>query len=101
MGSHNKIPKTGWLNNLLSNSSEGQKSEIKVSAVLVISERCMREFISQNHIKMAINNGHVFALYIAFIVHIIQMMSTMPNNKQSTKFLRKILHKELSYGTVC
>lgn len=54
---------------------------MKVSAVLVISERCRREFISQNHIKMAINIGHVFAFYIAFIVHIIQMMSTMPNNK--------------------
>ena len=60
----------------------------------------MREFISQNHIKMAIN-GHVFAFYIAFIVHIIQMMSTMPKNKQSTKFLRKILQKELGYGTIC
>lgn len=48
---------------------------------------------------MATNNGHVFPFYIAFIVHIIQM-STILKNKQSTKFLRKILHKGLNYGTI-
>lgn len=48
------------------------------------NKMCM--FNTQNHIKTGTNDTRIFAFYIAFIVHIIQMMSTILKNKQSQTF---------------
>lgn len=49
---------------------------------------------TQNHIKMATNNGRDFEFYVAFTVHIIQMGSTILKNKQSTNCLRRLCIKD-------
>ena len=50
---------------------------------------------TQNYIKMATNKGYTFAFYVAFLVHIIQMISTVLQNEQSQTCLGRIYIKPI------
>lgn len=81
--------------NMIQTGYLSKKNVIFLKTVSQIKKNIWKKCVcnTQNYIKMATNNGYIIAFYIAFMVHIIQVISTILQNEQSTNLFRKNLHK--------